>query len=220
MDMSMKNGLQYYLSIEGETEKWYFENLQKLINNSTDTKCRVKLIPKIQKSPLKYVKSIPNPFNVEAFHICDYESNDAIHVKQFDNTLQELKKSKKIRGNIKYELGYSNYSFELWMILHKVPCLSSLINRKHYLIGINEAYNEDFQFLSDYKSERNFKRVLSKIELSDVIDAIYNAKEIRNSHKIVGHTLVEKFGVKYYRDNPDLTIHECIEKILHSCGLI
>ena len=41
---------QYYLSVEGETEKWYFEHLQELINNSKEIPFKVSFDIKVNKS--------------------------------------------------------------------------------------------------------------------------------------------------------------------------
>ena len=46
---------KYYFSVEGETEKWYLDWLQDLINNS-DASCKVSFNSKVEKDPVKYVK--------------------------------------------------------------------------------------------------------------------------------------------------------------------
>ena len=43
----------YYLSVEGETEKWYFNHLQNLINNSDKASHKVIFNIKISKSITK-----------------------------------------------------------------------------------------------------------------------------------------------------------------------
>lgn len=91
---------QYYLSVEGETEKWYFEHLQNLINNTDEIPCKVNLETKINRSIISRAKSISAPYKVKAFHICDYESNEEVHVKQFNQVLDELKNVKKINNNM------------------------------------------------------------------------------------------------------------------------
>ena len=68
-----KTSNKYYLSVEGETEKWYFEHLQELINNTIELPYTVKLDIRINKSIISSAKSIPAPFKIKAFHICDYE---------------------------------------------------------------------------------------------------------------------------------------------------
>lgn len=212
---------KYYLSVEGETEKWYFEHLQELINNTIELPYTVKLDIRINKSIISSAKSIPAPFKIKAFHICDYESNNDIHIKQFESILKDLKNVKKIKKNINYKLGYSNFAFDLWIILHKKQQKSAVSHRKQYIIGINKAYNEKFQFIDDYKEEKNFKRILSKISLDDVIEAVNNGNEIRKMNEENSRDKYRKYGqFEFYTENPDMTINECVEQILKECGAI
>lgn len=212
-----KERKQYFLSVDGETEKWYFDYLQELINNNEKAKYVAKIESKIS-SPTKRFSGIPVPFGVaQAFHICDYESCDEHHIKRFSNTLKEIKEMKKRKSYIKYELGYSNYSFELWIILHKMNYRAPVVDRFKYLKGINKAFGERFVSLEEYKIESNFKRVLSKIDISDVKNAIAFAKEIRK-HNEVNCKMVNEFGFVYCTGNPDLTIHLCVDTILKDCG--
>ena len=212
---------KYYLSVEGETEKWYFEHLQELINNTIELPYTVKLDIRINKSIISSAKSIPAPFKIKAFHICDYESNNDIHIKQFESILKDLKNVKKIKKNINYKLGYSNFAFDLWIILHKKQQKSAVSHRKQYIIVINKAYNEKFQFIDDYKEEKNFKRILSKISLDDVIEAVNNGNEIRKMNEENSRDKYRKYGqFEFYTENPDMTINECVEQILKECGAI
>lgn len=217
--MGIKQNREYYVSVEGETEKWYFEHLKKLINQCDDALFKVKMEPRVKKSPLSFVKALAAPYEIKAFHICDYESNEEEHVRQFKKMLIELKEANRIKRKIIYSLGYSNYSFDLWMILHKRQFIGPLPHRKSYLKGINDVYNEHFQFLDDYKEEANFKRILSRIDLSDVKRAIQNADYIRKKHAENGDVMDEYAGFLFYRDNPDLTINECIKQLLEECGV-
>ena len=212
---------QYYLSVEGETEKWYFEHLQELINSSEEIPFKVNFDIKINKSIISRAKSISAIYSIKAFHICDYESNDKVHKLQFARVLEELKNVKKINRKINYKLGYSNFSFDLWIILHKKQQKSAVSHRKQYVKGINKAFNENFQFIDDYKEERNFKRILKQITLEDVISAVNNANEIRRMNEENFKCNYRKYGqIEYYTENPDMTINECIEQILEECGAI
>lgn len=212
---------KYYLSVEGETEKWYFERLQNLINDKKELSYKVKFDIRISKSIISRAKSISAPYKIKAFHICDYESNSEVHTKQFNQILDDLKNVKKINKNINYKLGYSNFSFDLWMILHKKQQKGMVSHRKQYVEGINKAYNEKFQFIDDYKEEKNFKRILSKISLEDVITAINNGNEIRKLKEQNSKENYRKYGqFEYYTENPDVTINECVEQILKECGAI
>ena len=212
---------QYYFSVEGETEKWYFEHLQELINNSGEIPFKVNFDIKINKSIVSRAKSISAIYSTKAFHICDYESNEEVHRLQFERVLEELKTVRKINKKINYKLGYSNFAFDLWIILHKIQQKGSFIHRRQYVRGINRAFNENFQFIDDYKEEKNFKRILSKITLEDVISAVNNGKEIRKMNKENYQCNYRKYGqFEYYTENPDMTINECVEQILKECKAI
>lgn len=71
---------QYFFSVEGETEKWYFDHLKSLINNDERSKYKVDIICKVNKSPEKFIKALTNPVKAQIFHICDYEADDQEHI--------------------------------------------------------------------------------------------------------------------------------------------
>lgn len=154
-------------------------------------------------------------------HICDYESNDEVHVEKFKNILSELKEANSTKGRkFKYNLGYSNFTFELWIILHKQSCNGSLTNRGQYLPHINKAYNEKFENLDHYKRHDDFHRCLSKLSLENVNDAIKRAKRIMEIKLSNEEREDEYKGFKYYKENPALTIWESVAAILDECGLL
>lgn len=66
----------------------------------------------------KFYKTVNAKTTPEAFHICDVESNEPFHVEKFRNILSEMKEAK-TQKKMTYRLGYSNFAFELWMVLHK-----------------------------------------------------------------------------------------------------
>lgn len=80
----MKKVNSYYFSVEGENEKWYFEHLQNLINNSEESIFNVKFNIKIDKSPLSRIKAINVPVyasqKLPVFHIVDYEKVHFQHI--------------------------------------------------------------------------------------------------------------------------------------------
>ena len=148
----MKLGDIYYFSVEGETEKWYLEWLQILINNESKSKYKIKFDIKIEKNPVARVKSIKIFKRTVITHVFDIESENDI--QKCKNTLECMIKAEKIGKKVKYDLGYSNLTFELWIILHKLDCNSSKTNRNHYLSELNKAYNENFEDLREYKEEK------------------------------------------------------------------
>lgn len=103
----------YYFSVEGDTEQWYLEWLQRTINAEPTARYTVKLDCKIQKDPVSRVKRTTVVGKTEITHIFDYESNEEKHVKEFKNTIDRMKEAQNSGKNIKYHLGYSNFTFEL-----------------------------------------------------------------------------------------------------------
>jgi len=217
-----KETKKYFFSVEGETEKWYFDWLKNKIKTDPQAKYEVSFDCKIEKDPLKRAKGIVSIGKTEITHIFDYESNESSHVQLFEATLDRMKESEssKVGKSITYCLGYSNFTFELWMILHKCDCNGILSNRDQYLIPINRAYGESFENLDHYKREDSFKRVLNKLELQNVRDAIRRSKSIMQNNQASGLILQKYRGYSYYKENPSLSIYEIIEKILKDCKLI
>lgn len=221
MASDRKQNRKFVFTVEGETEQWYFEWLTGAINAHPDSLYNVSLVARVQQSPKKYAKTV-NPISTPAVtHVCDYESNEEVHVTKFKNILSELKDANSTIGRkFKYGLGYSNFTFELWMILHKQTCNGRLTHRSQYLSHINRAFQESFENLDQYKHETNFKRCLSKLTLNEVCEAITRAKQIMSTKTLDSETPVEYRGFTYYKENPALTIWESIEKILKECGIL
>ena len=215
----MKKTKKYYFSVEGETEQWYLKWLQNTINDISERKYNVKLDLKIEKDPLSRAKGITILEKTEIIHIFDKESEEPIHQDQFYKTLKRMKEAQNLGRQIKYQLGYSNFTFELWIILHKIDFNTPLNHRSQYFSFINRAYEEQFSNLDDYKRENNFKQILKKLTIYDVKEAIKRAKDIMNKNKENGYNLENYKGYKFYKENPSLSIWGIIEKILYECGL-
>ena len=74
---------KYTISVEGETEKWYFDWLEEQINACDGRAFNASIDAKVQQSPRKFYKSLNAKATPQAIHICDVESNDPIHVTKF-----------------------------------------------------------------------------------------------------------------------------------------
>lgn len=195
--------------------------MQEQLNACDKSKYTVNIVAKVQQSPKKYSKTVNPIATPKVTHICDYESNDNEHITKFQRILSELKEANSTIGRqFKYSLGYSNFTFELWIVLHKQTCNGSLENRTQYLPYINRAYNEGFQKPEQYKQEDNFKRCLSQLTLDNVRDAISRAKSIMNAKEVNGERIEQYKGFAYYKENPALTIWESVEAILRECALL
>ncbi|MFA5546781.1 MAG: RloB domain-containing protein [Sphaerochaetaceae bacterium] len=215
----MKLSKPFYFSVEGETEDWYLQWLSKSINISPQAKFKVSFDRKIEKDPLSRAKGISVLGKTEIFHIFDRESEESVHVQQFETTLRRMKEAQGIGKTIKYLLGYSNFTFDLWMVLHKADCTGSLSYRHQYLDPINRAYQEHFSDMDEYKKENNFKRLLRKLTLDDVSTAINRADKIMEMNREKGYLEQNCYGYKYYTANPSLSIGEVVKSIFKQCKI-
>lgn len=217
---SRKPNRSYCYTAEGETEVWYLKWLEEQINIHPDSKFTVTISAKTQPNPEKFAKTVNPISTTKVVHLCDCESEEETHVKRFEQVLSQLKKINESRKSPRFYLGYSNYAFELWIILHKVKCNGSLASRTHYLTHINKAFGANFRSLSEYKEERNFKKCLSKLCLEDVKTAVSNAMDIIRNKERAGYKPREYKRFKYFRENPALNLWEHIGAILVECGLM
>ena len=210
---------KYVFTVEGETEQWYLNWLKDQINACPERTYNAVFTIKVQQSPRRFYKGVVRKTTPMITHFCDVESNDPVHVENFQRILGEMKVAIDEKG-IDYRLGYSNYSFELWMILHKTDCGGPLSHRSQYLNSINRSFNERFENLEQYKTEDNYRRCLSKLGLADVKNAIGRAERImtaKEQDKSMKKVSYKTFS--YYRDNPALSVHEAIKMILVECGV-
>ncbi len=220
--MEKKTNLKYIITVEGNTEKFYFQHLQKLINESPDAKCTVSIKCEVSQKPTSAYKKLNNIGKIVVCHVCDVESNISEHQKKFQGTIEELSNATKIPGIKKAELYYTNFTFELWLILHKDDCFNVYSHRSQYLKPLNSAYKTEFENLNKFKAENNVKKCLDKITLPDILKAIKRAKKIMEDRKEYSqpkHLKNKKFEIVYYEDNPSLNIHILIENILTACGI-
>lgn len=217
-----KESKKYYFSVEGKTEERYFKWLMKEINSHKDATQKVNFDIEVTDNPISYAKSLYLLSAVAAFHITDLESTSEDHKKRFEKELEDMcivtkKMSKKVS---KYQLGYSNLSFELWMILHKIDCFAPANRCSDYLPSVNEAFNVKFQSIKEFKREKEFNKILNSLTLLDVIDAIERAKKITIQNERNGYLKFRYKEQSYYNENPSLSVHEIIEQILKDVGLL
>lgn len=224
-----KESRKFYISVEGiNCERLYFEHLQKLINETPESRYKVRFDIKPQTGPLSMAKrTIYKPDDkdrrgrsIEHFHIEDVEDyNDEDHQKRFWIVLQEAKEAHS-RFGISYLLGYSNYTFELWMLLHVADMTASLTNREQYLKPINKYFNRSFSSLSDYKREKEFKKILKEyVTIETAKKAVCRADKIREQRRESNCKTYEFKGQSFYYDNPDTTVHDVVRRIFEVCEL-
>ena len=80
---------QYTFTVEGNTEKWYFDWLNECLKAETDLKCNVKVISKVYPNPLSYAKRINPTSPAYLAHICDVEGNQECDIYRFNGVLEQ-----------------------------------------------------------------------------------------------------------------------------------
>lgn len=227
MSKDRKESRQFNISVEGiNCERLYFEHLAKLMNEAGSNKYNAKIICK-KISPEQFAKrNAHRPVDkrgnkkIPYLHVQDIEDYyDEKRRKTFYNLIDELRKTEKDYG-IKYELGYSNYTFELWILLHVADMKAAVSSRTAYLKLINHYFQRNYSSLDEFKSEREFSRILQEfVTLESVKKAIERAKVLVNDNKAIGKRFENYKGFQFYRDNPDLTVHEIVKLIFDICGV-
>ena len=215
-----KQTLTYYFSVEGETEQWYLEWLEAQINANEHANYIVKFIVKVEKDPVSFIKKLVVQKRTTIWHLSDIEGSSDEQIQTVHNTLGRLKEAKGLGKSIIYKWGYSNLSFDLWMILHKQNCNAELNGVGNYLSHINRVFDEHFESMKEYKEEANFKRCLGKLTFPEVLTALSKAKAIMQRNERDGYHLTQFKGYSYYIHNPSLDLWQPVETILCDCGLL
>lgn len=215
-----KQTLTYYFSVEGETEQWYLEWLEAQINALDEAKFKVKFKAEVQKDPVSYGKKLTIQGKTIIWHLSDIEGSSREQIQAVERTLSRLKDVKTLKKSIVYKWGYSNLSFDLWMILHKQNCNAELNGVDSYLSHINKAFDTHFESMKKYKEEANFKYCLGKLSFPEVLTALSRAKAIMQRNERDGYPITQFKGYRYYIHNPSLDLWQPIETILNDCGLL
>lgn len=218
--------MKYFISCEGDTERWYLEWLQLEINKDDRTRQKVEFVFK-NVMPSSFAKSNNSTFTkgmIAGSTFCriqDIEDYSDHNIKKFHALLESNKKAKQLFQKYNFLIGYSNFTFEVWMISHKAQ-VKNITDRSQYYKQINSAYCKNFTNNDDYKHEKNFASVLKTLSLDDVIN---NALPECKRFKTVNHQNNQKlersmYGFKYILSNPDTTLDEFIRFVLHNAGII
>lgn len=218
--------MKYFISCEGDTERWYLEWLQRKINGDSRTKQKVEFVFK-NIMPSSFAKSNIGTFTKEMIagsyfcRIQDIEDYSDYHIKKFEDLLESTKRARQLLKKYSFLIGYSNYTFEVWIIAHKAQ-VKSVANRSQYYTQINKAYNKSFVSNDDYKHKKNFESVLHMLSLDDVIkNALPECVRFRNMNYKNNKKLIQlKYGFGYIKSDPDTTLDEFIKIVLKNAGLL
>lgn len=228
MKKTRKESRKFYLSVEGvNCEKLYFQHLQKLINSFDESRYNVSFDIKPQISPMSMYKRIAHkPVDkvknrpIPYIHIQDIENYQNVTLrKKFEQTIDEMVDVEK-DSEAPYVLGYSNFTFELWMLLHVADMKGPVTNGYSNLSYINRCFGRNYKTLDEYKPEREFTGILSEfITMDSVKAAIVRAQALRQIHSVTKDRMVNYRGFRYFIDNPDTTVDRVVMMIFEICGI-
>ncbi len=223
--MSKKESRQFNISVEGiNCEKMYIEHLAKLINSS-DSTFNLKVAPR-KMSPMQYarrnahrpVEKQKGKKKLPYIHVQDIEDYySEFHKMKFYRIIDEMRDAED-EFKISYKLGYSNYTFELWMLLHVADMRYVVQDRKAYLAPINKWFHRNYADLDEFKREAEFQDILDKfVTLDSVKQAIRRAEKIVKQNAEDGKKKENYKGIVFYQDNPDVSVHEVVRLIFEVC---
>ena len=215
-----KQTMTYYFSVEGKTEKWYLEWLEAQINANKNASCLVKFNTRVEKDPVSFVKNLVVQKKTTVWHLSDIEGPGEEQLLTVQNTLSRMKAAKNLGKSVTYKWGYSNLSFDLWMILHKMNCNAEMNGVDGYLSYLNKAFGTQFDSMKKYKEEANFRYCLGKLTFQEVLTALSRARTITQRNERDGYPVTRFKGYCYYIHNPSLDLHQPIEAILKDCNLL
>lgn len=223
--MIKKESRSFNISVEGmNCERLYFLHLAKLINESGSNKYNLKVNPKVA-SPMQYAKRIAarpsdskNRKKLPYIHVQDIEDYDSeYHRKKFYAIIDEMRNAESEFG-MSYILGYSNYTFELWMLLHVADMTHSVQDRHSYLAPINRWFNKNYSDIDEFKAEAEFQSILDDyVTLDSIKQAICRAERLVGMNQEEHKKKENYHGFTFYHENPDLSVHDVIQLIFDVC---
>ena len=115
----------------------------------------------------------------------------------------------------KIELGYTNYCFDLWLILHKEDYFDIVQNQDAYADKLRQVFGLAAD--ANIKKEKRVTEIVNQIGLSDIKNAIQRGKKISedNQGKEANKTPKEN---RYY-DNPDTQMHVLLQFLFAKVGI-
>jgi len=195
----------YRCVVEGQQERMYLNRLAELVRD-------------FPKTVVSFNISEGNAYDLTKIYIeydsvClfDYDYNQVEFEENLaicDKLYQKNKPGKRKEGKYVYH-AYSNVCFDLWLLLHKKNFTKLVSKNDGYVDEIIKAYH--LPKGSNIKNEKIIGIILNQISLDDVKMAIKRAKAIKTQNSVKKAHYVNSL---IYYDNPDLSIHEFISKVL------
>ena len=106
------------------------------------------------------------------------------------------------------------------MLLHVADMKAPVLDRSAYLAPINRHFHRCYSSLAQFKSEDEFQGILDEyVTLDSVRLAVKRAEAITAQNKADKKKSEKYKKFCFYRDNPDVSVHEIIKIIFDVCGV-
>ena len=203
---------QIFAYYEGDQEEVYFSHLKTLINKHSENDLKIKIVSKNcgggnPKTPV-----------LTAIKNCSANKTPLV-VFDFDNKKMEFEEAIDLSIKNKFNMGYSNINFDYWLALHKLEKNKIIYGEK----SSNDAYVKILKKVyqlsdrDDVKNSDIIKKMVSKITLDDVFQAIDCCKLIEKHNRQTPEKECYTQKNNIYYTNPDMQIYKVVEKLLKIC---
>lgn len=206
----------FYCSLEGESqEKEYFDRIEELVKASSSKK-QVKFKYNFSSFGGDQIEVVKRLIAGAKFYDNKDTNGKMTAIFDYDGKDQSFKEAINLCDKNNINPAYSNYCFELWLLLHKTDCPGIVTDPSGYNDKTIKAYN--LAPGENLKSQKIMKKIVKQIELDDVFLAISKAKKIEEKCKNTGILIYS--GNEPHYQQPFLKIHSFMEDVFHRVGLM
>ncbi len=158
---------------------------------------RLKELNYFENVHLKFEKGDESNFHTKLKEHLENKDNVFL-ILDIDNVKKgrRYEKIERLINNIEYNVFYNNYSFETWLLNHKVSFASPIIDSNQYNIHFKTYF--DVESWSSNKNKNNREKVMNQIDVDNINVAVTNIVNISD---------------KRWDNNPSSNMDEFISKI-------
>lgn len=198
----------FIIGCEGKNqERIYFQNLKRVINRIENRKYNVNF-------------NYAEPFGGDPLCVVDRTIHKSIGKKNkasifdYDGKTAKFEEAINLANVHNVNVGYSNYCFDLWLILHKEDYVTVVKNQNDYEGDVKRVYN--LPQSTNIKHRNTVRRICDQLDLASIVKAIKRFERLEP-------TLNRKRNVttseSVYYSNPDTSMPKLLRYIFNEAGL-
>lgn len=200
----------YIIGCEGKNqEPMYFNRVMKLINENVNRKADV-------------LFDYAEPYGgdpkcvVERTVQKSIGKSNKLSVFDFDGKKIKFEEAIELANENRIELGYTNFCFDLWIILHKADCFGTVLHQDDYADEVRRVFG--LPITANIKKSSNVEKIMEQITLEDIKTAIIRADKIDTSNLTQTPNYTSQKNIVYY-NNPDTQVHTALKSIFQKVGI-